>query len=82
MGKLVEEGYRGTVDSNVENAINVYNDNRSYIKFICVQNRLYCIDLDNSGDHCINNFTIHLLLTLDHSLEVFMIVIPFDVHIH
>ena len=41
MGKLVEEGYRVTMDSDVENAINVYNEDGSYIKFVCVRNGLY-----------------------------------------
>ena len=36
MGMIVEEGYRFTMDSDVENAINVYNEDGSYIKFICV----------------------------------------------
>ena len=36
MGKLMEEGYRVTMDSDVENAINVYNEDGSYIKFVCV----------------------------------------------
>ena len=56
MGKLVKEGYRVTMDSDVENAISVYNDDVSYIKFICIQNGLYCINLDNSGD-CTNFLT-------------------------
>ena len=51
MGKLVEEGYRVTMDSDVENAINVYNEDGSYIKFVCVRNGLYCIDLDSTGGH-------------------------------
>ena len=51
MGKLVKEGYRVTMDSDVENAINVYNDDGSYIKFVCVQDGLYCINLDSSGEH-------------------------------
>ena len=29
----------------------VYNDDGSYLKFVCVQNGLYCIDLDSSGGH-------------------------------
>ena len=49
MGKLVEEGYRVTMDLDVENVINVYIDDGSYIKFICVQNELYCIHLDDNG---------------------------------
>ena len=56
MGKLEEEGYRVTMDSDVENAINVYNGDGSYIKFICVQNGLYCINLDDNGD-CTNFLT-------------------------
>ena len=36
MEKLVEEGYRVTMDSDMENAINVYNEDGSYIKFVCV----------------------------------------------
>ena len=51
MGKLVKGGYRVTMDSDVENAINVYNDDGSYIKFVCVQDGLYCINLDSSGEH-------------------------------
>ena len=51
MGKLVKEGYRVTMDSDVENAINVYNEDGSYIKFICVQDGLYCIDLDGGGGY-------------------------------
>ena len=56
MGKLVEEGYRIMMDSVVENTINVYNDNGSFIKFIYVQIGLYCITLDDNGD-CTNFLT-------------------------
>ena len=31
MGKLVKEGYRVQMDSDIENAINVYNEDGSYI---------------------------------------------------
>ena len=51
MGKFVKERYRVTMDSDVENTINVYNDDGSYIKFVCVQDGLYCINLDNSGEY-------------------------------
>ena len=51
MDKLVEEGYCVTMDSDVENAINVYNKDGSYIKFICVQNGLCCINLDDNRGH-------------------------------
>ena len=49
MKKLVREGYRVQMDSDVENAINVFNEDGSYIKFVCTNNGLYCIDLDDSG---------------------------------
>ena len=32
MGMLVKEGYRVTMDSDVENIVNVYNEDGSYIK--------------------------------------------------
>ena len=51
MGKLVKEGYQVTMDLDVENAINMYNNDGSYIKFVCVQDDLYCINLDSSGEH-------------------------------
>ena len=51
MGKLVKEGYRIQMDSDVENAINVFNEDGSYIKFVCVNDGLYCINLDESGDN-------------------------------
>ena len=36
MGKLVKEGYRVTMDSDVKSAINVSSEDGSYIKFVCV----------------------------------------------
>ena len=51
MRKLVEEGYQVTMDSDVENTINIYKKDGSYIKFVCLQNGLYCIDLDSSGEN-------------------------------
>ena len=57
MGKLVKEGYRVQMDSNVENAINVFNEDGSYVNFVCVNDILYCINLDNSGEH-MNYLTI------------------------
>ena len=50
MGKLVKEGYRVQMDSDVENAINVFNEDSSYIKFVCVNDGLYCINLEDSGE--------------------------------
>ena len=51
MGKMVKEGYQVTIDSDVENVINVSNEDGSYIKFVCVQYGLYCINLDNSDEY-------------------------------
>ena len=57
LGKLVKEGYRVTMDSNIENGINIYNKNGSYVHCVCVcvcvcvQDGLYCINLDNSGKY-------------------------------
>ena len=51
MGKLMKEGYRVQMDSDVENAITVFNEDGSYIKFVCVNDGLYCINLDNSGGY-------------------------------
>ena len=68
MGKLVEEGYRVTMDSDVENAINVYNEDGSYIKFVCVQNGLYCIDLDSNGGH--TNFLTTVFEQREHFSDV------------
>ena len=53
MGKLVKEEYQVTMNSDVENVINVYNEDNSYIKFVCVQGGLYCINLDSSGEDTI-----------------------------
>ena len=39
------------MDSDVEDAINVFNEDGSYIKFVCVNDGLYCINLDDSGGH-------------------------------
>ena len=39
------------MDSDVENAINVFNEDGSYIKFVYVNDGLYCINLDDSGGH-------------------------------
>ena len=51
IGKLVKEGYRVQMDSDVEKAINVFNEDGSYVKFVCMNNGLYCINLDDSGGH-------------------------------
>ena len=68
MGKLVKEGYRVTMDSDVENAINVYNEDGSYIKFVCVQDGLHCINLDNSGEYI--NFLTTVSEQKDHFSDV------------
>ena len=50
MGKLVKEGNRVQMDSDVENAINVFNEDGSYIKFVCVNDGLYCMSLEDNGE--------------------------------
>ena len=57
MGKVVKEGYHVQMDSDVENAINVFNEDGSYIKLVCVYDGLYCINLNDSGGH-VNYLTI------------------------
>ena len=57
----MKEGYRVTMDSDVENATNIFNEDGSYIKFVCVcvcvcvcvyiYDRLYCVNLDGDGEH-------------------------------
>ena len=57
-----------TMDSDVENAINVYNEDGSYIQFVCVQNGLYCINLNNSGEY--TNFLTTVSEQKDHFSNV------------
>ena len=46
MRKLVKVGYRVQMDSDAENAINVFNEDGSYIKSVCMNDGLYCINVD------------------------------------
>ena len=39
------------MDSDVENAINVFNEDGSYIKFMCVQDGLHCVNIDDAGGY-------------------------------
>ena len=39
------------MDSDMENSINVFNEDRSYMTFVFVNDGFYCIDLDASGGH-------------------------------
>ena len=52
----MKEGYRVQMDSDVGNAINVFNEDGPYIRFVCMYDGLYCINLDNSGG-CVNYLT-------------------------
>ena len=56
------------MDSDVENSINVYNEDGSYIKFVCVQNGLYCINLD--GNRGYTNFLTTVSEQKEHFSEV------------
>ena len=38
------------MDSDVENAINVFNEDGLYIKFVCVNDGLYCMSLEDSDE--------------------------------
>ena len=51
MGKLVKKEYQVMMDSDVENVINLYKFDGSYIKFVCVQNDLYYINIYISGEY-------------------------------
>ena len=53
-----------TMDSDVENVINVYNEDGSYIKCVCVQDGIYCINLDSSGEY--TNFLTTVAEQKDH----------------
>ena len=53
------------MDSDVENTINVYNEDGSWIKYVCVMDRLYCIDLDNNRGY------INFLTTVSEQKEHF-----------
>ena len=68
MDKMVKEGYHVTMDSNVENTINIYNEDGSYIKFVCVQDGLYCINLNNNGEY--TNFLTTVSKQKDHFSDV------------
>ena len=57
-----------TIDSDVENAINVYNRDGSYIKFVCVQDGLYCINLNSGGKH--TNFLTTVTEQKDHFSDI------------
>ena len=50
MSRLVKEGYRIQMDSDIENAINVFNEDGSYVKFRCADGGLYLLDIDDSSD--------------------------------
>ena len=48
--------------------INIYNEDESYIKFVCVQDGLYCINLDSSGEY--TNFLTTVSKQKDHFSDV------------
>ena len=66
--KLVKKGYQVIMDSDVENTINVYNKDGSYINFVCVQDGLYCINLNSSGEY--TNFLTTVSKQKTHSSDV------------
>ena len=52
------------MNSDVENSINVFNEDGSYIKFVSVNDGLYCITLDNSTGH------VNYLTTVSEQKEI------------
>ena len=68
MRELVKEGYCVQMDSNVENVINVLNEYGSYIKFVCMNDGLYCINLDDSGGYV--NYLTTVSKQKDQSFDV------------
>ena len=65
----MKEGYRVQIESDVENAVNVFIEDGSYTKFLCVNDGLYCINLEDSDEHVnvsqlyLNRRVISLMLT-------------------
>lgn len=64
LGQLAKH-YQKTLDTNIENKFYVYNKDRSYIKFECRNDGLYCLDVDNGSGH--TNF----LTTVKNQKELF-----------
>ena len=56
------------MDSDAKNAINIYNEDGSYIKFVCVQNGLYYINLNSGGKY--TNFLTTIAEQKDHVSDV------------
>ena len=50
LGQLAKH-YQITLDTNIENAFCVYNNNGSYIKFECKDDGLYCLNFDDGSGH-------------------------------
>ena len=64
----MKEKYRVQMDSEMENTINVFNKEGSYIEFVCVSNRLYCINLDDNGGYV--NYLTTISEQKDHFSDV------------
>ena len=47
MSSLVKEEYRIQMDLDVGNAINVFNKDGLYVKFMCAEGGLYLLDIDD-----------------------------------
>ena len=56
------------MNSDIENTINVYNEDGSYIKFVCVNDGLYCINLDDKNEHM--NYLTTVSEQKDHFSEI------------
>ena len=56
------------MDLDVENTMNVYDEDGPYTKFLCVQDGLYCINLDSGGEY--TNFLTTVTDQKDHFSNV------------
>ena len=64
LGQL-KKYYQTTLDTNIENIFCVYNKEKSYIKFDCRNDGLYCLDVDNGSGHT------NILTTVKDQMENF-----------
>ena len=46
------------MDSDIENAIKVFNEDGSYVKFVCSKGGLYVLELDKGNEETVYNITV------------------------
>ena len=47
------------MDSDIDNAIKVFNEDGSYVKFVCAKGGLYVLELDKGNEETIYNITVN-----------------------